>query len=430
MAQAYDILLLTLMACAVALSQGNILSPAKIMTLMLAYLYCTDFALRGMSDNVTMYMAASSAELWSIIIVTYVALITGFVWFLSKTVAKQSENVRIIGDLSSRAKMVLTSVCTLVVLSNLIYRIILSGSLADFWLNMFAPRGEAVWLAIRSEWMPGYELASALDMATPMATGLLMHIALRASPWQAPLPLIGVIIGFMLIIANGSRTDIVEAFVIGVIFSVFDPKRNLIKLAVLTVVILVIILFVTAYRAEGFGRAFTQSGIELQYQQDDNFYQTLRVLAVSANESTQWDALTFILTCLVNPIPRSLWPGKPFLDQAFYGNYKDYWVTITSLGELIACFGIFLGLTANTIVIGCIFLFLRRQYRKLSSMYDLIVYVAAALWCYMIMRSLLNISQAAYPYLIAESVRFLFKNKFKISTGMPRQIHPTVRRSI
>jgi hypothetical protein len=411
MAYGYAVVLLTIMTCSVLFMKGDILSPAKIVTMMLAYLYCTDFALRGMNDATLFYMSELESGFWSMFLLIYVTVAWLLILFLAKLNFNAIRNVTFIADLSVRSKLVLSALSSAVVLGNLYNRISLSGSLSEFWLNMLAPRGSAVWLVMQSEWMPGYATSTLLDIATPIATGILLHVTLRARPWDVPIPLLITLIGFILIIANGSRTELVEAYFIGSVYSLFQPRRTTPKLVISGAAVILLILFVTAYRAEGIGRVFLSSGIELQYNQDDNFYTTIRALRASVTEKNGWDAATFMLTCFTNPIPRFLWSGKPLLDQSFFGNYKDFWITITSLGELAACFGAAAAIVINTIVVGIIFLFLNRKYSKVSSFFDLLVYTSAVLWCYMILRSLQNITQFIYPYAAAELLRLLAKRR-------------------
>jgi hypothetical protein len=414
MAYGYVVVLLTIMTCSVLFMKGHILSPVKIVTMMLAYMYCTDFAIRGMNDASMFYMSELNSEFWSMFLLIYTTIAWLLILFLDKLNFTEIRNVTFIADLSVRSKLVLSALSSAVVLVNLYNRIYLSGSLSEFWLNMLAPRGSAVWLVMQSQWMPGYATSTLLDIATPIATGILLHVTLRARPWDVPIPLLIMLIGYILIIANGSRTELIEAYFIGSAYSLFQPSRTTPKLVISGVAVLLLILFVTVYRAEGIGSVFLSSGIELQYHQDDNFYTTIRALRASVTEKRGWDAATFMLTCFTNPIPRSLWSAKPLLDQSFFGSYKEFWITITSLGELAACFGAAAAVVINTIIVGIIFLFLNRKYSKVSSFFDLFVYASAVLWCYMILRSLQNITQFIYPYVAAELLRVLVKRRVSI----------------
>ena len=412
MAYSLVLVLLFVLAFVLVVKSGSIFSPAKLIMMMLAYLYFTDFAIRGTDDRFTSYMSAEEVELWAAFILAYVTSLMALVALLGSIKSFRPGPGKIeIKDLPDKLKYKVSIGMIAVIISNWTYRIILSKSLSDFWADMLAPRGQAIWLVVRSEWASGYEIGTVFDLATPIATGWLLHVVLRARPRHVPLPLIFMVLGLILMLANGSRTDLIEAFFIGVIYSILTRRRRNARLITSGVVLALMVLFVTAYRAEGIGRFFTESGVELEYQQDDNFYETIHVLATSESDGRRWDATKFLLTCLVNPIPRSIWPGKPFLDQSFFDPYKDFWETITSLGELTACYGAASAVILNSLLVGLLFVFISAKYRKAKNIFDLFVYISAVLWSFMILRSLLNITQAMYPYIAAELLRITFNHK-------------------
>jgi hypothetical protein len=117
---------------------------------------------------------------------------------------------------------------------------------------------------------------------------------------------------------------------------------------------------------------------------------------VAMTTPERWSAIEFFYTVAVNPIPRFFWPGKPILLADFWGNYKAEWITISFLGELVAMFGVILGLVLSIVAALLVYFMLRRASTLISAPCGVIVYFSFVLYGYMILRSLFNITGFMY----------------------------------
>jgi oligosaccharide repeat unit polymerase len=134
----------------------------------------------------------------------------------------------------------------------------------------------------------------------------------------------------------------------------------------------------------------------IEYHQDDNYFRLVNVILVEdSGMARHWNPFTFFTAALLNPIPRFFWPGKPLLDQEFYGYWKWSFVTISYLGEWIAMFGKWFGISMGLVYACANFVILDKLYTRLARPGGLIIYIAFAFYLYMTGRSIFNIGMYA-----------------------------------
>lgn len=240
-----------------------------------------------------------------------------------------------------------------------------------------------------------------ISMLLPLSGLVLAYFVQTKCSWQRVPWLFGYIAVLALLLADGKRTPLL--FVLGChgVFYLVSAATVMRKVMVLGAVLVASVTLASAmylFRVGGMGQIISNEGegYEIVYQQDDNYYQTLHAINIATTTSERWDPVDFFYATAVSPIPRYFWPNKPALLQDYWGNYKDYWVTISFVGELVAMFGPILGLILAVIVGWVLYILLWRTYALTVEAGGIIVYLIVALYSYMVMRSLLNITQFMY----------------------------------
>jgi hypothetical protein len=152
------------------------------------------------------------------------------------------------------------------------------------------------------------------------------------------------------------------------------------------------------YRSQGYltNSSGEQREMELTYHQDDSYYRALFAYEHADRNIEYWDPIFFITTILVNPIPRAIWPDKPIFDEQFYGRYKLYYVTNSFLGEVVAMTGVELSLFVSPLVGFLLYSILFNAQRLLKYPVGLAAYLIVALYTYMCIRSLPNLTHFMY----------------------------------
>jgi len=240
-----------------------------------------------------------------------------------------------------------------------------------------------------------------IGMLLPFSGIVFAHFVQTMHRWRKIPWIVGYVAVLALLVAEGSRTPVLFILAGHGIFYLFGTGSVMRKAVVLGVVFVVGASLASAmylYRGTGLGQAVDDDVrvYEIVYHQDDSYYRSLQAIHLAMTTSERWDPVYFLYATAVNPVPRYFWPNKPALLQDYWGNYKEYWITISYVGELVAMFGPVLGLMASVIVGWVLFALLWRAYALTSEAGGIIVYLVVALYSYMVMRSLLNITQFMY----------------------------------
>ncbi len=258
---------------------------------------------------------------------------------------------------------------------------------------LIGPRFERPWAG---SYIGGTEyIQSLVGNLFPMSGVLLGYASIFGSRRMRPVFLILWLFHLFMLVGDGSRTPMVLSLLSWGMFW-WISKNGWMRLtgaaaAVAGAVALISVM--SQFRQEGIARmAGAPKDSKVEYRQDDNYFRLVHVILTDRVQTApRWSARTFVGAALVNPIPRYFWPGKPLIEQNFYGDWKLFYVTITFLGECVAMFGETLGLAAAfTMALGLqqILLKIFPVVRKPGGV---ILYLATGFYIYSIMRSITNV---------------------------------------
>jgi hypothetical protein len=121
---------------------------------------------------------------------------------------------------------------------------------------------------------------------------------------------------------------------------------------------------------------------------DDTHSRLIQAMYLVDEHGIRWDAEHFFTQLILNFVPRYFWPERPVLDQAFFGEIKLDYVTISALGDLVASFGMTGGMLGFAVF--CIVALggLRWTYRIADRPFGIVAHLWVAFYVYSAMRSL------------------------------------------
>ena len=302
------------------------------------------------------------------------------------------------------------------------------------WFNfLIGPRFERPWAGA---YVGGKEyIQTLIANLFPLAGILLGYTSVFGARRFRSLFLILWLFHLFMLVCDGSRTPMVLSLLSWGMFW-WISKRGTLRIAgaVAAVAGVVTLISVMAtFRHEGIVRV-TDSGndVRIEYHQDDNYYRFVHVILTDRAQTTaHWSALTFLTAAVVNPIPRYFWPGKPLLEQNFYGEWKLPYVTITFIGECVAMYGETTGLAVAfgiALALHHVFLHLFPVVRRPGG---LLLYLSAAFYFYSIMRSITNLGMnmiffvtvvGFYLFLNRNSSDLFTASNSRLRARPPRQI--------
>jgi hypothetical protein len=230
-------------------------------------------------------------------------------------------------------------------------------------------------------------------------------VAARGRVFNRLRNLLGLFAVIVLASTYGSRTYTAIPILFFALRYLYSPVPAFKKAMVLcTCAASIVVLFsvIVLYRSEGIGRAFEKGDVEskgvVKYHQDDSYYRILNSAYVSEHSRTKEDFAYFVYTVLVNPVPRSFWPGKPLLTADFYGEYKKSWVTVTFLGECIAFFGVIWGSVAALLMMMLFYQMLSFATRFVYWPLGTGLLLVFTLYTYQCMRAMANFTASVYMF--------------------------------
>ncbi|WP_439149014.1 hypothetical protein [Sulfitobacter sp.] len=228
--------------------------------------------------------------------------------------------------------------------------------------------------------------------------------------------IIGFLLAMSVLITNGSRTPVVITLFIFWMLGMLRLKSRSGRIALTAASIAGVAILTSAillFRSTGFLEVSISDNYEVTYHQDDSYYRAIYAYDVATTSNYNWDAATHFGVILTNPIPRAIWPKKPYLDSYFFGNYKLDYVTTLHVGEMVAIYGP-VGMIIPSILCGIfVFMVLRWSYRYCNFSMGIPIYLIWALYCYMSIRSTLNITYFIYLPLGASLVFQLQRRRRK-----------------
>ena len=388
----------------------SVFDPHLVFTVLLIYLFYVDYLSRGdifgqiefpiptNSDEIASYQIA----VWATTLACWGATRIARAWLGSPWMTPLStEDFRVF-----RRGYLLTLVVFLVVSIDILKRLYFSEwSISEAISVSLWSRGAAPWayqagnlgdwtfiFGVPGQLLPFAAALSAYRIVFSVGTGRVIGIC-------------GYLIAMALMIIDWSRTPVVIGVGALAIFAYLATKKRFTRGLIVTSALLALLLitsFQVIFRGTGLESVSQfESDYEVFYHQDDNFFQAVRAIHVATITDERWDPIEFFGTILVNPVPRYLWPDKPALLQEFWGDYKNEWTTISFFGEMVALFGPLGGLIGAVIVAIGLYFVLAKARQKVGVPGGIVVYLFVALYVYLVMRSLQNLSQAVYVPLFA-----------------------------
>jgi hypothetical protein len=196
-----------------------------------------------------------------------------------------------------------------------------------------------------------------------------------------------------ILITDGSRTQAIIPMASLAIFGLISLRGFVARAALLAGVTVLIVSATSAmilFRAQGFEGSSSQ--FALTYHQDDSIYRVWSAAAYADFSNYRWDPLYFFYYVISLPIPRTLWEGKPLLTEDFYGGFKLWWTTTTFMGEWVSMLGVWLGFMVSFVFGNLLYRGFYFAHRLLNYPFGLPAYLLVALYTYMIMRSMPNLT--------------------------------------
>ena len=262
--------------------------------------------------------------------------------------------------------------------------------------QMLGPRDTRIWD------QPGADGAKSavyqlLNGMVPLVAIIFAFVIFSRHTLAALVAVVFLALAMAVLITDGSRTQAIIPLASLAIFGLIGLRSAVTKAAVVFGVVLLIVLATSAmilFRANGLEGS--SSSFALTYHQDDNIYRLWAACAYADFSNYRWDPLYFFYYVISNPIPRSLWPDKPLLDENFYGGFKIYWVTISFLGEWVSMFGSWLGFVASFVFGNLLYRGFYSAQRLLTLPLGLTAYLLVALYVYMVIRGMPNLTTFSY----------------------------------
>jgi hypothetical protein len=295
-------------------------------------------------------------------------------------------------------------------------------SVNELVLQSLGPRGQSAWdIAANS----GGNFAFALvTIALPLAALSFAYLIFAAGGITRIVAVLAFAVTFLILFTSGSRTPMVLALG-GLGFFAYQRFKGRLTRLIIISLTLTSIAYLSSLsvlnRSEGFlpsARTVRPVDYSLTYHQDDSYYRALFAFHHADSTGRRWDAGRYFGTVLVNPVPRALWPEKPRLNSSFYDGYKLDYVTTLFLGEIVPMTGVTATLLAGPAYMLLIFYLLHRSALLLERRFGLVAYMIVALYEYMCMRSLMNITLFSYLPIGALLLLLLINRRAK------RQIKP------
>ena len=258
--------------------------------------------------------------------------------------------------------------------------------------TMLSPRDTRIWNRVGASGAhdPVYQLVNTL---LPLAASALAFVLFSRQIGAALTAVLVLAVIEFVLITDGARTQAIIPLASLAIFGLMSFRGVLAKAALLLSVAVLIALVTSAmilFRAEGLEGA--SSSFALTYHQDDSIYRLWSACAFADFSNRHWDAAHFFFFIISVPIPRVLWEGKPLLTEDFYGGYKLFYVTISFMGEWVSMLGVWLGFVASFLFGNVLYRVFYFAQRLLTQPFGLPAYLLVALYMYMVMRSMPNIT--------------------------------------
>jgi oligosaccharide repeat unit polymerase len=382
------------------------LHPQFLVTVSLFVLFILNFLTSGYEDVAIVGIPREAVPVYQLVVLLVCVAIFISTLLLAKLYPLSADRTRraVVGELTGRsdtASLFYTIMAWGIVFLEVLKRLYTSGwSVANAVIFSFAGRGTAPWGAQGQNLGDENFVYAIVKIILPFAGLLFAYLLSRRRGLARFLYAFGLFFVLLLLINYGNRTPIVATIIGLALFMIYRPMaawRKAVFVITAMAVTGAILSAMYLFRGQGYLEAYEQGQeYELKYHQDNNYYRALRALHTSASTSERLDPAPFVVTVIVNPIPRAFWREKPALLADYWGNYKTEWQTISFLGELAAMFGPIAGPGIAVLCGVLVFLLMRESTRALRWQGGLIVYMVLVLYGYMVLRSMQNVTHYVY----------------------------------
>jgi len=370
----------------------GILHPHFMFCTML-FILASDFMVRGQDDqNLQGIMEGNLTRYQLVTLVTMIAI------GVSTAIVRKSYEV---GTRISRPEMrVSANTALLLVLLSIAVFFIHTGfrlqtvdwSVQALVDQMLGPRNTRIWDQVGADGTrnPVYQLFNGM---IPLLAIAFAFVLFARHAGLAIVAGLFFILSLFVLITDGSRTQAIIPMASLAIFGLIS-LRGFVARALLLAGVTVLIVSATSamilFRAQGLeGSA---SSFALTYHQDDSIYRAWSAAAYADFSNYRWDPLYFFYYVISLPVPRVLWEGKPLLTEDFYGGYKLWFTTTTFMGEWVSMFGVWLGFAVSFVFGNLLYRGFYFSQKLLTQPFGLPAYLLVALYTYMVMRSMPNLT--------------------------------------
>lgn len=382
---------------------GNMLHPHFMFTTMLV-VFMSDFLIRGYDDpnidliryeDLIWYQLATLSSFLTIVWVTSTIYDDQEIVLFKKNLS--------IDDIPAPAKQLVFWLATFVLAMELFKRLSSTDwDAVEVYKQMLGPRGQRDWDVLGEEGR-GNALFQLLGMLGPISATIYAYLLIVGKGPQRFFSLVLFATLIFILVTDGSRTAVVlPVAALGMFQLIYG--RTLLGKAGMIAFSVALLAYLTSlmynFRSSGFA-ANTATDQTLVYHQDDSLYRAWAAYDYAEMSTYRWDAIQWYTTILANPIPRSIWPGKPLVTAEFYGGFKLDYVTNLFYGEHAAMFGALGGTIFSTAFAILLYRAFYASKRLLLLPMGLSTYVLIALYMYMVMRSTFNLVGFIYSPLIA-----------------------------
>lgn len=370
----------------------GILHPHFMFCVML-FILASDFMIRGMDDqnlqgimsgNLTRYQLATLATMIGI------GLSTAIVrkpYEVGTRITQPEMRVS-----PNTARVLVLAAITVFVIHTAFRLDAVDWSIQTLVDQMLGPRDTRIWDQVRADGTrsPVYQLFNGMIPLIAIAFAFVLFSG-KTGPVLAAA--VFYVLSLAILITDGSRTQAIIPMASLAIFGLMSLRSFVAKASLLFGVAVLIAVATSAmilFRSQGLQGS--TGSFALTYHQDDSIYRIWAACAYADFSNYRWDPLYFFYYVISLPVPRVLWAGKPLLTEDFYGGFKLWFTTTTFMGEWVSMLGVWLGFVASFVFGNLLYRAFYFSQKLLNYPFGLPAYLLVALYVYMIMRSMPNIT--------------------------------------
>jgi hypothetical protein len=377
----------------------SILHPHFMFTAMIC-VQLVDFLVRGYDDRNLLSIPEFQIYKLQLILLSIFGMAVFATSLISnpklETLSRNAgQHLRVTANLA----LIIFGVALLILAADLYKRLSTVGwSVGEVINQSLMPRGQRDWDQAQFGGNFVFAITSIMLPLAGIASGFLLSV--RGSLLRIPAFLVLLFV-LLLLVTNGSRTPVVVTIAATSMFIFLQQRSRLARTGVLALsaaAIAVLTSLMYLFRSYGFtsNELRLQDDFELTFHMDDNYYRAIFAFDYADRGLEFWDPIFFFTTIFANPIPRAIWPNKPLFSAEFFGGYKLDYVTNLFAGEVVAMTGVYLSMVAAPLIALLLYYVLFKAQTLIRRPMGLGVYLIWALYAYMCVRSLPNLTHFLY----------------------------------